>query len=739
MRHYLFILLWVNVMAISAHSFQANIELRDSLVQYAKTLLNKPYRSGSKGPDGFDCSGFTHYVFQRFGVSLGASSRDQVCNGNEVAPEKLKKGDLVFFKGSNSKKGSIGHVGIVINQDPDGKFTFIHAASDKGVRVDKISDPYYSKRFVKGCNVLEHNNTDQSQSDDIAASSFTNGDNASEPIELAEVSKHRVNKGESLYFIAHKYQVSEKNLKEWNNLTSDEIKPGQKLIINKSETNHKVTSGKNDRNTRATAQETKTSKIYKRVKQGESLYSLARKYHVSEEKLKEWNNLSTNKIKVGDNIVVKISKVHNNDVATETSSKTDNRTNQESTQKEITHFVKSGESLKSIAREYHVTIKKIKEWNHLTSKHVESGTKLIILTEKESTPTPVSTITTPENNEQHQFAKKTTSVTKTVIAKKTHRISSGESLYSIAKDYHTRVATLKRLNHMSSEILTPGRYIVVGETKKEVTVASFKKENQSTTSADTENAVQHEPVVTNPDKSLTQSDTTSHPDVQPSALQLKKTQEETPKNVQLDTLRTTYLATEKHTVQPGETLTSIAEKYHITVEQIKDWNNIPSRQKSIASGKEIILHVNRTAFVVVSKPVRTKATDKKQQVQTVQIQEQTTDSLTSREYIVKKGESISSIANKHHLSVEQLRQFNHLSSKDKVKENQVLRLIPDNAIKAQKDTVNTQEYFVKPGDTLLSVAKAYHVAVDDLKQINQLLKDDLNIGQRLLIPVYPAQ
>jgi LysM repeat protein len=678
MRHYLFILLWVNVMAISAHSFQPNIELRDSLVQYAKTLLHKPYRSGSKGPDGFDCSGFTHYVYQRFGLSLGASSRDQVYNGKEVTPDQLKKGDLVFFKGSNSKRDRIGHVGIVISPNPDGGFTFIHAASDSGVRVDNSSDPYYSKRFVKGCDVLAHSNPDHYQSDNVEASSVTNDDNTSEPIELAEVSKHRVKEGESLYFIAHKYQVSEKKLKEWNHLSSNTIQPGEKLIISKTEKHNKVASKKNNENSRATVQETKTSKIYTRVKPGESLYTLARKYHVSAKKLKEWNNLSTNKIKVGENLVVKISKVHydvakaNDDVA------------------------------------------------------------------KESTSNPSSAVTTHENKEQQQFAKQTKSVTKTVITKKTHRIRSGESLYSIAEEYHTHVATLKRMNHISSSILTLGKYIIVGETKKEVPVVSTRNENQPV-SATTENAVQHEPVASNPDKSLTQSDTTSHPEFQRSALHLKKDPEVIPKNIQLDTLRTTYLSTEKHVVQPGETMASIAEKYNITIEQLKDWNGIPHRQKTLTPGMGLILQVNRTAFVVVSKPVHAKSTDAKQQIQTVKIQEQPTDSLAPREHIVKKGESINSIANQHHISVAQLRLYNHLRSKEKVKENQVLRLTPNDTNEAQKDTVTTQEYFVKPGDTLLSVAKAHHVSINDLKQINQLLKNDINIGQHLLIPVYPAK
>lgn len=280
MRYYLFLLLWVNVMAISAHSFQQNIELRDSLVQYAKTLLNTPYRSGSKGPNGFDCSGFTHYVFQRFGVPLGESSRDQVYDGREVATDQLKKGDLVFFKGSNNRKDRIGHVGIVIGHNPDGGFNFIHAAYDGGVRIDNSLENYYAKRYVTGCCVLAHDSLYHYHSVNIPAS-YNSYDNTLEPVQFADAIDHRVKRGESLYLIARKYHISEKKLKELNHLTSNDIKPGQKLILDEPEPRHNVNLNEN-----TPEQKTRFIETTHRVKRGESLYTIARKYHVNEKKLR---------------------------------------------------------------------------------------------------------------------------------------------------------------------------------------------------------------------------------------------------------------------------------------------------------------------------------------------------------------------------------------------------------------------------------------------------------------------
>lgn len=730
MRYYLFLLLWVNVMAISAHSFQQNIELRDSLVQYAKTLLNTPYRSGSKGPNGFDCSGFTHYVFQRFGVPLGESSRDQVYDGREVATDQLKKGDLVFFKGSNNRKDRIGHVGIVIGHNPDGGFNFIHAAYDGGVRIDNSLENYYAKRYVTGCCVLAHDSLYHYHSVNIPAS-YNSYDNTSEPVQFADAIDHRVKRGESLYLIARKYHISEKKLKELNHLTSNDIKPGQKLILDEPEPRHNVNLNEN-----TPEQKTRFIETTHRVKRGESLYTIARKYHVNEKKIKELNHLSSNDIQPGKKLIVKMAEKHYA-VTSEKNDETTNSNHQEFASKEIIHVVKSGETLLSIAKKYHVTTRNLKEWNHLTTHHVRKGKKLIIiLTIKKSVTMPSPTITETDNTEQQQIAKKTIPVSRTVTTRQTHRIRSGESLYTIARKYHTNVAALKRLNHLNSSDLKPGKIITISIRKKEIT--SEVKENSPTTSINelqTESkTVSDENVPSQPIAKQEETDNATY-----STLKLKNAKEVVLKNVQLDTLYSSYLTTVKHIVQPGETFASIANKYNVSEQDIKAWNGIPRRQKTLEPGKGLLLQVTKKAFVVVSKPIHEKATENNKTVQSINNQEKSTGLDTNREHVVKKGESLYSIANQYHLTVEQLKLYNHVSSKEKLKENQVLQLTPNSAEVAKKDTTTTQEYIVKPGDTLSSVAKAYHVSIDELKQINQLLKDDLNIGQRLTVPVYPAK
>lgn len=116
------------------------------LLTEANRHLGKPYRHGMKGPNAFDCSGFTSYVYKQFGYSISPASRVQYTDGEKVDRKNLRKGDLVFFT-SRSSGRNVGHVGIVVEANNEtGDFSFIHA-SLKGVKVSEC-EGYYANRYV---------------------------------------------------------------------------------------------------------------------------------------------------------------------------------------------------------------------------------------------------------------------------------------------------------------------------------------------------------------------------------------------------------------------------------------------------------------------------------------------------------------------------------------------------------------------------------------------------------------
>ena len=122
----------------------------DNIIEEAMKYLGTPYRTAGKGPGGFDCSGFTGYIYRQFGYHLSASSRTQCNDGREVPPpfDNLQKGDILIF-GARGATTEVGHVGIYIGPDAEGDgFTFIHSAVHGGIIISNIKEEYYSRRYL---------------------------------------------------------------------------------------------------------------------------------------------------------------------------------------------------------------------------------------------------------------------------------------------------------------------------------------------------------------------------------------------------------------------------------------------------------------------------------------------------------------------------------------------------------------------------------------------------------------
>ena len=109
------------------------------VVNYAYNFLGRPYVYGANGPNAFDCSGFTSYVYRHFGVSIPRTTGSQFGAGVAVSRDSLAPGDLVFF----NTVEYLGHVGLYI-----GGGDFIHAASSGKVKVSSLNEGYYRTRYA---------------------------------------------------------------------------------------------------------------------------------------------------------------------------------------------------------------------------------------------------------------------------------------------------------------------------------------------------------------------------------------------------------------------------------------------------------------------------------------------------------------------------------------------------------------------------------------------------------------
>ncbi|MBO3446444.1 C40 family peptidase, partial [Clostridium sp. CCUG 7971] len=122
----------------------------DKVIEFAKTLLGKPYVWGAEGPSSFDCSGFTQYVFKKsVGVSIPRVSRDQAKFGQYINKSDIKKGDLISFDTDGSNNGQVSHIGIYM-----GNGQFIHASSSKKKVIISDMNAYYNNAYVNARRVL---------------------------------------------------------------------------------------------------------------------------------------------------------------------------------------------------------------------------------------------------------------------------------------------------------------------------------------------------------------------------------------------------------------------------------------------------------------------------------------------------------------------------------------------------------------------------------------------------------
>ena len=132
--------------ALTPPSSSTSTSKAGAIIATAKKYIGVKYVFGGTTPSGFDCSGFTQYVFAKNGMSLPRVSRDQYQVGSSVSFSNLKPGDLVFFSLANN--GVVDHVGIYV-----GNGQFINASSSKGVTIYTLGT-YWKSAFVGAKRVL---------------------------------------------------------------------------------------------------------------------------------------------------------------------------------------------------------------------------------------------------------------------------------------------------------------------------------------------------------------------------------------------------------------------------------------------------------------------------------------------------------------------------------------------------------------------------------------------------------
>ena len=221
---------------------------------------------------------------------------------------------------------------------------------------------------------------------------------------------YTVVKGDSLWSIGNRFGVTVQQIRDLNNLTSDTLSVGQVLLI----------PGTNEEDNG----ENNGAVFYYTVKRGDSLYSIARQFGVTVQEIRDANNLTTNILSIGQQLIIP-----------GVSAGDDLEDNEGNESVPTTYTVQSGDSLWSIANRFGVTVNDLKVANSLTSNLLSIGQVLII---------PSSSTNNPTNPSYT-----------------TYTVASGDSLWSIANRFGTTVDAIKTLNNLTSNLLSVGQVLQI--------------------------------------------------------------------------------------------------------------------------------------------------------------------------------------------------------------------------------------------------------------------------------------
>lgn len=211
------------------------------------------------------------------------------------------------------------------------------------------------------------------------------------------------------------------------------------------------------------------------------------------------------------------------------------------------------------------------------------------------------------------------------------------------------------------------------------------------------------------------------------------------------------ITTNTYVVQKGDSLYSIANKLGTTVSELKKENNLTSNTlqigdvlriptKEIYEGEENVYIVQKGDTLYSIAAANNTTVDELKRINnltsnilsTGQLLKIPSALLPESTYIVKKGDSLYSIANKYNTTVDELKRINNLTS-NILSIGQVLKLPSDKVSDVEKEE-NTISYTVQKGDSLYSIARKYSTTIDKIKDLNNLTTNLLSIGQVLLIP-----
>lgn len=456
---------------------RSRMDLAKMIIETAKSQLGVMYRYGGNSPEtGFDCAGFSSWVFAQHGIKLPRSSGQQLNIGIPISKEELKPGDLIIYTRRLGSRTST-HATIYIG---DGKM--IHSPrTGRPVAINDAFDAYHTARYIGARRVIL---------DADEAKVYAQRVQERKKV-LAQSTVHKVKSGDTLLALAQRYGVSVSAIMQANNIArASVLHIGQKLLI-------PGTGGTGTAGGVATADAGTTASAPKNwdrtyvVKSGDSVWSIARRHNVSESAMLAANNLQKrHTLSIGQKL-----KVPGSDPVTESPAtkpvetaaappapeqkqaesaqpqkQSQTQAAAASAQKQAepaqsvrmpgpqagVHVVKSGDTVWSIAKRYNVSEKAMLDANNLTKKDVlRIGQKLVI-----PGASPVTAPVAVASRAQPQTPVAASSGT--TLRNAEYKVRPGDTIWALARKHGLSEQELLAANNLSkSDVLSLGQTLLI--------------------------------------------------------------------------------------------------------------------------------------------------------------------------------------------------------------------------------------------------------------------------------------